>query len=77
MADEDIPAYVARCLCGCGALKFASVDEPNQSKERRASNAKEIAALLRKGYTIERMTVGDVRKSNWKCSGSSITASQE
>ena len=73
MADEDVPSYIARCLCGCGALTFASVDEPNQSKERRADNAKEIADLLRNGYTIERMTVGEVRKANWKCSGPSIS----
>lgn len=67
MADETVPCYVARCTCGCGALVFASVDEPGQTMARRADTAKEIANLVRDGYTIERMTVGEVRKSAFGC----------
>ena len=58
MADEDVPCYIARCLCGCGALKFASVDDPDQSTERRKDTAREVAKLVRAGYTIERLSVG-------------------
>jgi hypothetical protein len=62
-----MPCYVAKCLCGCGALRFASVDEPGQPQERRNETALELADLFRKGYTIERMTVGEVRIANWTC----------
>lgn len=67
MADEEIPCYVAKCLCGCGALIFASVDEPKQSPARRKDTANEIAKLVRRGFTIDRMSVGDVRKSRFTC----------
>lgn len=76
MNPEEMPCYIARCLCGCGALRFAAVDEPGACQNLRDDNAKEIAALVRKGYTIERMTVSDVRSANWKCSGVSITTGQ-
>ncbi len=69
MANEDMPCYIARCRCGCGALMFASVDEPEQPQAQRDDTAKEIADLVRKGFTIERMPVGEVRKSRWRCSG--------
>jgi len=68
MNEVDVPCYIARCKCGCGALQFAAVDEPGQSKAQRNDTAKEIASLVRKGFTIERMTVGEVRMANWKCS---------
>lgn len=67
MANEDIPCYIARCRCVSGSLMFASVDEPGHSQERRDDTAKEIADLLRQGFTIERMTVGEVRKAKWRC----------
>lgn len=69
MSNEEVPCYIARCRCGCGALVFASVDEPGQSKERRKDTAKAIGDLVRKGYSVERLTVGAVRSANWKCSG--------
>jgi hypothetical protein len=67
MNDVDVPCYIARCKCGCGALIFATVDEPGQSKERRDDTAKEIATFVRKGFTIERMSVGEVRSARWRC----------
>jgi len=67
MSDEEVPCYIARCKCGCGGLIFASVDEPGQSKERRDDTAKEIAKLVRKGYTVERLSVGEVRMAKWQC----------
>lgn len=69
MTDEQVPCYISRCLCGCGAVKFAAVDEPGQSKDRKADTAHEIAMLIRDGYIVERSTVGEVRAANWKCSG--------
>lgn len=68
MSDEQVPCYIAKCKCGCGALVFASVDEPGQSAERLKDTAKELAKMVRSGFTIERMPVGEVRKANWRCS---------
>lgn len=67
MADVDMPCYIARCKCGCGALVFATVDEPDQTVEHRKDNAKEIAGLIAQGFTIERMKVGEVRAAKWGC----------
>lgn len=64
---DTTPCYIARCRCGCGAIVFASVDEPEQSKERLKDNAREIAKMIAAGYVIERMPVDEVRKANWKC----------
>lgn len=68
MSEEQVSCYIARCLCGCGALKFASVEEPGQSQERRDDTAKELAILIKDGYSIDRMSVGDVRNAKWGCS---------
>lgn len=51
----DIPAYIAIAPCGC--VRMATVDVPKLAKD----NAKEIAACLRFGWRIERVTVGYVR----------------
>ena len=69
MNDTEIPCYIARCKCGCGALVFASVDEPNQSQARLKDTAKEVAKLVCQGYTIDRMSVGEVRASRFTCTG--------
>jgi hypothetical protein len=71
VADEEVPCYIARCKCGCGHLVFASVDEPTQSDERRRGTAKEIADLIREGFTVERLSVGEVRKAKWMCANKS------
>jgi hypothetical protein len=65
MVDEsaNTPCYVARCLCGCGRVVFASVDDGTTPKE----TAKSIAKMIRNGYSIERMKVGDVRAADWIC----------
>lgn len=52
------PAYIGRAPCGC--IRFACVDEPVHAKD----NAKEIAKLIRDGWTVERVTVQFVR-DNW------------
>ena len=63
MNDEDTPAYVSRCKCGCGAFIFAAVDIPDMQK----SNAQEVGKLIHKGYAVERTTIGVVRKSQFTC----------
>jgi len=60
---DATPCYVARCLCGCKRLVFASVDDGKHPKQ----TAKDIAGLIRKGYTIERMSVSEVRVAKWMC----------
>lgn len=31
MNETETPCYIAKCLCGCGALVFAAVDAPRRS----------------------------------------------
>lgn len=62
MSDETEPlAYIARKSCGC--FIYAGIDTPTAASE----NAREIAWCIRKGYTIERVTVQYVRE-NWRSS---------
>ena len=56
--NDDYPAYIAKCP-KCGNLIMMTVDEP----QMRDDNAKEIAACVRAGYTIERTTVGLARNA--------------
>jgi hypothetical protein len=58
MSTEQAYAYIGRAPCGC--IRFATVDEPRHAKD----NAKEIAKVIKAGYTVERVTVEFVR-SNW------------
>ena len=71
MANEEIPCYMSKCLCGCGAIVFVTVDELDQSAARRKDTAKELAKLVRKGYTIERTTVGFARTAKFGCASKS------
>lgn len=50
-------AYVALAPCGC--VKLATVDAP----ERKETNAREIAACVKAGYRIERVTCDWVREN--------------
>lgn len=61
--EPESMTYIARCKCGCGAIRFAIVDNPS----RRRDIANECAKMMRKGYAIERMTTAEVRTSNWAC----------
>lgn len=54
---ESTPAYIARCKCGCGGIVMATVDIPEHAEEV----AKEVAACIRDGYSVEHVTVGYVR----------------
>ena len=56
--DRDVVTWVGLAPCGCAL--FCCVDaEPGTSESRH--NDIEIAALRRKGWTIEKRTVGWVR----------------
>lgn len=59
--DEVVkkPCFIGRCKCG--GIVFASVDEP----ERRKDNAKEVASLVRGGFSIATETVGAARTGTW------------
>lgn len=52
---NEVMCYVARKSCGC--IIAATVDEPDMQKE----NAKEVARWMRKGFTVDRVTVQHVR----------------
>jgi hypothetical protein len=68
MANEEVPAYIARCKCGCGGLVFACVDDPKcQDKRRLKDTADSVAEMIREGYAIERMSVGEVRTAKFGC----------
>ena len=51
--SEAETAYIAKCLCGCGAITFATVDRPVWAKE----NAKTIAKKIREGYIVEHVAL--------------------
>jgi hypothetical protein len=65
---DEMPCYIARCKCGCGALIFACVDEPNASAERKKDTAVSVAEVIEGGYAVERSTVNYARNASWKCS---------
>lgn len=56
--NSEVPSYIARCNCGCGGIVLATVDTPEHAKEV----AKEVATCIKKGYAVERVTVGYVRQ---------------
>ncbi len=64
MSDESM-SYVGKCR-GCGQLVYASVicfDD----QERRREQAKDIAGLIKQGFSVEQMTVEQVRQSGFVC----------
>ena len=61
--DEDFPAYIARCKCGCTGIVVAIVDNPKHKKE----TAKEVASCIKDNFSIERVTVGYVRSNRFGC----------
>ncbi len=63
MSEQESWCYVARCS-DCGDLVMAYCDTP----EAKSDIARETAACIRKGYTVERVTLAAVRGSEWcKC----------
>ncbi len=53
--------YIARDSHGC--ILFAAVDTPDMKRD----NAKEIAACIRKGLTVERVSLDVVRSTPFGC----------
>lgn len=61
--DRDgTPCFIAKTPCGC--IVCVAVDRPEYAKD----NAKEVARWIRKGLTIEKMSVFEVQKSSLGCS---------
>ena len=57
MSDEEHPAYVL--LCGvCGKMKGCTVD----TEDWKRDTAKFLAGGIRRGFSVERTTVGRVRQ---------------
>lgn len=74
MEPTDPMCYVGRRPCGCVA--YAAVDRP--AAERRNDIARDVAEMIREGWTVERQTAAWVR-SNWGpgCAQCSPAAVQE
>ena len=65
MNDENDPAIIARCNCGCGGIVYVNGMFPLGKKDQG-----EIGKLVADGYSVERTTVGWVRSNlagNWRC----------
>jgi hypothetical protein len=56
--EKDL-AFVA--YCKCGKLIACAVDDPDHTKD----TAKEVAAWIRRGDKVDKMTVELVRKADW------------
>ena len=55
-----LPSYLVTCQV-CGGMTGACTDDPADTK----TTAKFIAEQVRFGYTVNRVTVADVRKAEW------------
>lgn len=63
MTDLEVPAYVAKCKCGCGGNIYAGV----LTNDRVDRLADELADLIRNGYSPEVVTVARVRETPFGC----------
>ncbi len=59
VAQPEPMAYIGTAPCGC--IRMAIVDDPN----RRREVAREIAAAIRQGEAVERVTCDYVRTTKW------------
>ena len=57
---EPLMAYVA-IHKACGQIAEVAVDEPEHAREV----AQHVASWIRRGHTVERRTVEDVRTASW------------
>lgn len=60
MNDEErkkTPAYIARCKCG--TIIMATVDRPEYAEDV----ANDVADCIRRGFAVERVTVGYVHEN--------------
>ncbi len=57
--DAEHHAYIGTAPCGC--IRMAIVDDP----KRRREVAREVAAAVRHGETVERVTCDYVRTTKW------------
>lgn len=61
MSDKNVMAY--RAVCEHGKTRALVVDEPEVMKDC----AKDIAAWLKDGLHLERVTVEEARQSDMRC----------
>lgn len=60
-------AYIGRCR-GCKRLVYAGVDRGDEmTEERRKKQSSDIAKLIKDGFQVERVTIEEVRKSEFSC----------
>lgn len=52
-----------RGICPHGKVRFMAVDEPDVMR----AHANDIAAMLKAGFTIDRVTGEEARKSDMNC----------
>lgn len=61
-SDEDVAVTCILGRCCCGGIIFASVETP----EHRTDNAKEVAKLIRGGFSVATAQPLDAaRKGTW------------
>ena len=58
MSDRDVVTWVGRAPCGCALYAHVEPDEPG---EKMVAMHRDLAGLQRKGWTLEKRTVGWVR----------------
>lgn len=56
MTDSECPCYVGRYPCGC-IYAVTCDDDPRHAKD----TAKFVAEIIRRGDTVERMTVAEAK----------------
>jgi hypothetical protein len=69
VSNETVDCIIARAPC-CKRLVFASV---NDGRKMELKTKREIAQMAIDGYSIEHMTVADVRKADWGCECKKVT----
>ena len=65
--SEAKQAYIARCLGGCGAIRFAYCVSDDDSADLKKDAAREVAKCIRRGYKVELVAVDVPRTERWKC----------
>lgn len=64
MGSESKPPLTIRGICPHGKVRFMAVDEPSVID---AEVKREIGSMVAAGFTIDRVTVEEARKSDMFC----------
>lgn len=60
---SEVQVYAYRGICEHGKVRVIIADRPEWARD----TAKEVALCIRRGLTIDRVTVEDARKSEMNC----------